>query len=317
MQAQPSNSNNTEHTLGSRPSSSQAMPCSQMGVGLRRISSSSVVLGGQVSVASASTPSSGATSPLRRLQPQQLSAPPPIRRQPLPPLQLVPPPEVRMQRMQLQSHRQPDSLPNITQHGHPAVDHAFPSSHGAVTRSAPAAASPPLERWPLPPPPYGHTNYSVPPSETGLGLFNTSTAPNSLETPYTSSYETPATSWESSPLAMLPHFVPPSTGNMPVQQRSAPSPPQLQSHPLPHITRAQMEAALQRRQAGPEAGKSTTGHLAALQSNEPPDRINGGAAANLPRRDESDSGRSLNLSESETEKLAEQLVYALRQRWVA
>lgn len=53
--------------------------------------------------------------------------------------------------------------------------------------------------------PYGgHTSYSVPPPETGLNLFNTSTAPNFTETPYTSSYENPTTTWESSPYATLP-----------------------------------------------------------------------------------------------------------------
>lgn len=59
--------------------------------------------------------------------------------------------------------------------------------------------------YPEPFPTYaGQTSYSVPPPDTGLGLFNTSTAPNFAETPYTSSYETPATTWESSPYATLP-----------------------------------------------------------------------------------------------------------------
>ena len=54
--------------------------------------------------------------------------------------------------------------------------------------------------------PYGHTSYSVPPPEVsnGLGLFNTSTAPTFTETPYTSSYEIPATSYESTPYALPP-----------------------------------------------------------------------------------------------------------------
>ena len=52
---------------------------------------------------------------------------------------------------------------------------------------------------------YGtHTSYSVPPPETGLGLFNTSAAPHFTETSYSSSYDVPATTWDSSPHATLP-----------------------------------------------------------------------------------------------------------------
>lgn len=53
----------------------------------------------------------------------------------------------------------------------------------------------------------GHNSFSVPPPETtGLGLFNTSTAPSYHEpsVTYTAPYDGPSTTWDSSPYATLP-----------------------------------------------------------------------------------------------------------------
>ena len=89
---------------------------------------------------------------------------------------------------------------------HPPQRHNSVPNHGRPGQS-PSPAFFGHGSYAEPFPPYGaggHTSFSVPPPETGLGLFNTSTAQPFPETPFTTSYDTPVTTWDSSPHATLP-----------------------------------------------------------------------------------------------------------------